>query len=268
MAKCVPIIIVTYNQLHRFTIPCIESIKKNTDNIEYHLVIVDNGSSDNTVDELRKRYTSEPITVLDVGANLGWSSGNLKGIEFIDKNLNYDQFVLLNSDTLVSSNWLARMVEALKRNEKAVSVIPVERYVRKSIVRDVYHKISRITLIRALSNFSLLGLLKKRGYSILKEEKPKLDKHEFVSLMEVESMNMRLRRRYGDNVEKLKGIGTGYCVLLRKRFKNEMIYFLKHFEEIFPDEQYWSDIRERQQIEYLKALGVYVYHFRGGSGGY
>ena len=266
--KIIPIIIVTYNQLHKFTIPCINSILKNTHGPDIHIIVVDNGSSDNTVKELEERYVSDPVTVLDIGSNLGWDGGNIKGIEYIDSHIDYEMFVLINSDTIVSPGWLERMVGILTEYPNAVSVIPVERIQHKNIIKKVYNKISDYVLVKFVVNYSPLRFLKSKGMAQTKEDKPDLNSRGIASFDDVAALNMRLMKKHGNTFENLPSIGTGYCVLLKRAFKSNILLFLENFEENFGNEKYWIAIKEKHNVEYLRAKGVYVYHFRGGSGGY
>lgn len=45
------IIILSYNQLH-YTKRCLESIRRYTTDIEYELIVIDNGSDQETIDYL------------------------------------------------------------------------------------------------------------------------------------------------------------------------------------------------------------------------
>jgi Predicted glycosyltransferases len=71
----ITIIILTWNGLE-YTRRCIESIRAHTHDIAYHLLVVDNGSSDGTLAWLR----SQPeIRVIANERNLGFARGNNQG---------------------------------------------------------------------------------------------------------------------------------------------------------------------------------------------
>ena len=84
------------------TILCIESIKKCKD--APHIIVVDNGSPKECVDELRAAY---PDLDLIVGENIGFSAGNNVGIK---KALRMGARVvyILNNDTVVDPNLFYR----------------------------------------------------------------------------------------------------------------------------------------------------------------
>jgi len=76
------------------------------------VVVVDNGSSDTSVEAIRETFPQ--ITLLETGANLGYAGGNNFGIQWalFQK---FDYILLLNNDTIVHSdslNLLSRAAQA------------------------------------------------------------------------------------------------------------------------------------------------------------
>ena len=108
----VSIIIVNWNQ-KELTIECLESLKKvNFKN--FNIVLVDNGSEDDSVEHIKKNYSH--VTVLENKNNLGFSGGNNTGIEYaISKG--YDYVYLLNNDTEVHSEFLTEIVSELEKDK-------------------------------------------------------------------------------------------------------------------------------------------------------
>ena len=100
------IIILTYNNL-KYTKQCIESIKKYTKNTDYEIIVIDNNSTDNT-----KKYLKEnkDIKVIFNKENLGFPKGCNQGIEIASKE---NDILLLNNDTIVTTNWLENLKIAL-----------------------------------------------------------------------------------------------------------------------------------------------------------
>ena len=105
--KKVAIILVNYNG-YAETIQCIESLK-NIDYDNYHVFIVENGSTNNSYDIL-SRYLVESdcarfCTLKKSKENLGFSGGNNIGIkEAIEQG--YEYVMLLNNDTIVTPDFL------------------------------------------------------------------------------------------------------------------------------------------------------------------
>ena len=90
----VSIIIISYNTC-RLTLECIESVYKQTEDIDFEIIVVDNTSSDGSADEIAKKYPK--VILLRSKENLGFARAN---------NLAADQstgdyLLLLNSDTVV-----------------------------------------------------------------------------------------------------------------------------------------------------------------------
>jgi GT2 family glycosyltransferase len=99
----ITIIILTWNGLE-YTRRCIESIRAHTHDIVYHLLVVDNGSSDGTLEWLR----SQPeIRVIANERNLGFARGNNQGMAATPPD---HDVLLLNNDTLIiQDHWLAHL---------------------------------------------------------------------------------------------------------------------------------------------------------------
>ena len=98
------IIVVTHNQF-AYTRLCVDSIRMRTDE-PYELIFVDNGSTDDTLAYL---HTLENATVIANDTNLGFPVAVNQGIAAARG----DQILLLNNDTVVTTGWLHRMLEAL-----------------------------------------------------------------------------------------------------------------------------------------------------------
>ena len=103
--KLTSIIILTYNQL-AYTKLCIESIRKFTPKNSYEIIVVDNNSSDETVEWLKKQ---KDITGIYNKENKGFPGGCNQGIKIARG----DNILLLNNDTIVTPNWLNNMQKAL-----------------------------------------------------------------------------------------------------------------------------------------------------------
>jgi len=88
---------------------CLESLKDN-DYPNYQVVIVDNGS------KIRPELPSSDIKIIYNQENLGFSGGNNVGIKYALEN-NADYVLLLNDDTVVSRDFLSKLVEIGESNE-------------------------------------------------------------------------------------------------------------------------------------------------------
>ncbi len=112
--KNVSIIILNWNNWGD-TITCLDSLK-NLDYPNYEIVVVDNGSTDESVHELRQ--TLDPpkgvrpprkTTFTINKKNLGFSGGNNVGIKYALDN-GADYILLLNNDTVVEPSFLKTLI--------------------------------------------------------------------------------------------------------------------------------------------------------------
>lgn len=92
----VSIIIVNYNTLHVLN-PCLDSIIEHTIGIDYEIIVVDNGSTDGSIEVLSQ---DNRITLIQTGENLGFGKANNKGLE----QAKGKYILFLNSDTLLRNN--------------------------------------------------------------------------------------------------------------------------------------------------------------------
>jgi GT2 family glycosyltransferase len=104
----VTIIILNWNGIGD-TMECIESVR-NLDYPDIRIVVVDNGSTDDSTTVLRQRYPS--ITLLESKQNLGFTGGNNLGIVKALE-MGTDYVWLLNNDTVVERDALRKMVQTI-----------------------------------------------------------------------------------------------------------------------------------------------------------
>ena len=91
----VSIIIVNYNTCS-LTCACIDSIFQNVHSCKFEVILVDNASSDNSVIEIKRRYTSS-VKLVASDSNLGFGRANNLGA----KHALGQYLFLLNSDTVL-----------------------------------------------------------------------------------------------------------------------------------------------------------------------
>ncbi|CAM4154210.1 glycosyltransferase [Lederbergia lenta] len=133
------IIILTYNEL-ALTKQCLNSIHKHTNVDDIELIIVDNGSTDGTVDYLK---SLEKVQTIFNGKNLGFAKGCNQGVEVATG----ENILFLNNDTIVTKNWLQSMLKVLYKSEKVGMVGPVSNYVSGHQKIDVpYQTINEIDI--------------------------------------------------------------------------------------------------------------------------
>ena len=94
------------------TIECLESVSQLTyKNIR--ILVVDNGSTDNSVEEIRSKFPF--IDILETHENLGYAEGNNFGIRYAMQGKPEYVFVL-NNDTLLESTMMSKLVQAAEKD--------------------------------------------------------------------------------------------------------------------------------------------------------
>ncbi len=103
--KFTSIVILTYNKLE-YTKLCIESIRKFTKSGCYEIIVIDNASTDETVNWLAEQ---DDITAIFNDTNKGFPAGCNQGIEIASG----ESVLLLNNDIIVAPYWLSNLNDAL-----------------------------------------------------------------------------------------------------------------------------------------------------------
>jgi GT2 family glycosyltransferase len=108
----------------RDTIACLRSLK-GLDYPNYRTLIVDNGSTDDSVARIREAHPD--VDILETGKNLGFSGGNNAGIQHaLDRQA--EHVWLLNNDTVADAGALSAMVAAAQQDEQVGAVGSVLHY--------------------------------------------------------------------------------------------------------------------------------------------
>jgi len=100
----VSIVIVNWNT-KTLLADCLESIYEQTDGVEFEVIVVDNGSSDNSALMVGQRFPE--VVLIKNEQNIGYAAANNKGIDIAT-----GRYVLvLNSDIVIVDNAIAETVE-------------------------------------------------------------------------------------------------------------------------------------------------------------
>ena len=108
----------------RDTLECLKSLQA-LDYPDLEIVLVDNGSTDDSVGRLRAQHATLPI--LETGRNLGFAGGSNVGIRYALQE-GADYVWLLNNDTVVAPDALSHMVGTAEADSTVGLVGSVLRY--------------------------------------------------------------------------------------------------------------------------------------------
>lgn len=117
------IIVLTWNQ-RELILDCLASLR-HLDYPNYSVIVVDNGSSDQTANAIRASFPD--ATVIENSENLGFAEGNNVGIRCaLERGVEY--IMLLNDDTLVDAPMLTELIAAAEADSGIGLVGPVIYY--------------------------------------------------------------------------------------------------------------------------------------------
>ena len=117
MSSLTSIVIVTYNGLSTLQ-PCIDSILRHTSPESYEIIVVDNGSTDGTLEWLDLQ---PHLLTIRNAENLGFPKGCNQGLSIARG----ENLLLLNNDTIVTPRWLEQLTSALQSDASIGAVGPV-----------------------------------------------------------------------------------------------------------------------------------------------
>jgi GT2 family glycosyltransferase len=107
------VVVLTHDNL-AFSRMCLASVLENTEYPNFELIVIDNGSSDGTVEELQRLARDIPhARAIYNDHNAGFGPGNNQGLAAASG----DILVLLNNDPIVPRGWLTRLGRHLERPE-------------------------------------------------------------------------------------------------------------------------------------------------------
>jgi GT2 family glycosyltransferase len=99
------------------TLACLDSLAALT-YPNFDVIVVDNGSTDDSLVRLRPYTAPYPLTLLETGRNLGYAGGNNVGTRHaLEHGANF--VLVLNNDTSVAPDLLDRLLEAAQRHPGA-----------------------------------------------------------------------------------------------------------------------------------------------------
>jgi len=114
----VTILVVAYNRLEK-TRRCVESILEYTKEINYELLLVDNGSEDATLEYFRSVEHSNK-RIIRITKNLG----SQYALNFAMRSFSGRYFVQVTNDVIVTKNWLSNLLKCMESDPRIGMVTP------------------------------------------------------------------------------------------------------------------------------------------------
>lgn len=107
----VSVIIVSYNTKNKI-MECIRSVIDHTNEVCYEIIVSDNGSSDGSVEEIKRKFPD--VVLIENNCNLGFGRANNRGLDAArGKYIFY-----LNSDTRIENDAIDQFVRFWRNNGK------------------------------------------------------------------------------------------------------------------------------------------------------
>lgn len=104
------IIIVNYNTKDLLK-DCLQSIFKHIQNLDYEVIVIDNASSDGSVEMIKNDFLQ--VKLFQNQENLGFAKANNQGV----KEARGSYILLLNSDTVLQEGDLSRVINYMDKND-------------------------------------------------------------------------------------------------------------------------------------------------------
>lgn len=100
------------------TIRCLQSLKGQV-NAAFRVIVVDNGSADDSVSAIRRSFPE--VEIVETGENLGYAEGNNVGIRReLDAGAEY--VLVVNNDTILESDCVSAMVREARAHPEAAAI--------------------------------------------------------------------------------------------------------------------------------------------------
>ena len=117
---CIAAVVLNYKTWED-AVNCVNDLKAQ-DYPEKHIVVVENGSGNDSAEQLKKRFDNDPlVTVLVSETNLGFAKGNNLGIRYAHEKLGCDTVFVVNSDTRIPASLFSRIAAVDAKGVGAIS---------------------------------------------------------------------------------------------------------------------------------------------------
>ncbi|MDP2939176.1 MAG: glycosyltransferase [Candidatus Omnitrophota bacterium] len=137
----IDIIVVTYNAKNKLKL-CLSSVERHTNGIKYLLTVVNNNSSDGTLQFLKKYQQQHKLKVINTDRNLGFCGGANLAL----RNTTNEFIVFLDDDAEVTQGWLKKLYKQIKDKSK-VGIVGGKVVPTNGIIWSADYRVRPIALV-------------------------------------------------------------------------------------------------------------------------
>lgn len=216
---------------YKETITCVESLLKQTD-IEMEIVIVDNGSHNESLVMIKKQFTSRTnIKIIESEINLGYANGNNLGITLL-REMGIVYILVVNSDITFSTHRILNQL-ILASEDKVGILIPIIKNRDGTIDQRVTYK-ARFLYLRLLKAM-LIRIMRPLGYKEKNSES-----------LESQKKREQYRKLLGTQYDYFTIAGSAYILTPS---------FFENYNKLYPKTFLYCE--EWGLIIYLRKAGLY-----------
>lgn len=181
MQHDVSVIIPVWN-LWETTKNCLESLRGHTPPQRAHIIVVDNGSTDATVEKLYDtgtRLFGEAFTLLRLEKNEGFAVACNRGAAIAQT----PYLLFLNNDTLLTPNWLPPLVRAMENDPSLAGAGPLLLYPSSNLVQHCgisFTPAMQLTHLYSLFPYTHPCVRKQRRLQAITAAALLMRRHEFI----------------------------------------------------------------------------------------
>ena len=111
-------ILIPVHNRQQITLRCLEVLSHNGDRGKYHIIVIDDGSTDGTSDAIQRHYPT--LTVLTGDGQLWWAGAICKGMKFaVDQGADY--LIWLNDDCLPQPGAIAQLIKICQEHPHTIT---------------------------------------------------------------------------------------------------------------------------------------------------
>jgi GT2 family glycosyltransferase len=117
LKKEIAILLPVHNHLH-LTKDALKEVSNQTpkiNSIKFHIILIDDGSNDNTAEWVHENYPD--VIILKGDGNLWWSGAVNMGARYAIENLSADYIILYNNDIHIDDNYFPALLKILSEND-------------------------------------------------------------------------------------------------------------------------------------------------------